>query len=219
MQRTAFSVITGNLVIFILLTSWPAFQEIHHHWVFPILAAVFIAEWALAGGIVAVSKPSAWFDPGFARPTILSILAFLLLMGIVRHWSILHCVGRCSLKLGGAAALASVVFLAQTRQRDPLWNPVRSRAAALACALWAAWLLPFGLKVSQGRLDVVFLVAAAILLSGWNVVALRACGLAIPLLILARHTGAELAVILLDLAIALAGISLAGRTPAPSTPG
>ncbi|MBI5211173.1 MAG: hypothetical protein HY927_14470 [Elusimicrobia bacterium] len=212
MQRTAFSVITGNLVVFILLTSWPAFQEIHHHWVFPILAAVFIVEWS----IIPVSKPSAWFDPRFARPAILSILAFLLLMGIVRHWSILHCVGRCSLKLGGAAALSSVVFLAQTRQRDPLWNPARSQTAALACLLWAAWLLPFGLRVSRGRLDVAFLAVAAFLLSGWRIMALRACGLAIPLLILVRHTGAELPVILLDLGIVLAGISLINGISPPA---
>ncbi|MFA6317563.1 MAG: hypothetical protein WC943_09100, partial [Elusimicrobiota bacterium] len=145
MRKTVAAVIIANLALFILVTSSEAFQDLHHHWIFPVLAAVFIGQWAAFGGLSRRRKPWGWLEPAQARATALSLLAFLLVMGIVRHWSILHCVGRCSLKLGGACVLAAGVFLAQARLEDPFWSGLRSRTMALACLFWAGWLYAFGL--------------------------------------------------------------------------
>ncbi|MBI4678542.1 MAG: hypothetical protein HY748_13265 [Elusimicrobia bacterium] len=212
MQRTVVSVIIGNLALFVLVTSSAMFQDIHHHWIFPVLAAFFIAQWALAGGLVPWRGPLGWFDPAWARPTILSLLGFLMLMGIVRHWSILHCIGRCSLKLGEAAVLAAAAFWGQARLNDPLWGPFRAKTACMACLLWAAWLFLFGFGVKPGWLDAGYLVLAALLLAGWKRPPLRFCGLGIPVLVLVRWSGADLAVILLSVPVVLAFFWLAGRS-------
>ncbi|MBI4699928.1 MAG: hypothetical protein HY744_01975 [Deltaproteobacteria bacterium] len=134
---------------------------------------------------------------------------------MVRHCSILHCIGRCSLKLGGGAVLAAAAFWGQSSFDDPLWRPARSKTAALACLLWAAWLFAFGFfRAPQARLDAAFLVVAALILIGWKRPAPRVCGLGIPVFILIRWTQSELAVILLAVPAALAAFWLAGRLAA-----
>src|SRR3989304_4240539 len=93
MGMTVWAVVAANIALFIGVTSWSAFQDLHHHWIFPTLAGLLTVEWLATvvlgkrGGACAV------------RATVLSIFTFLILMGIVRHYSILTCFGVCSLKL------------------------------------------------------------------------------------------------------------------------
>ncbi|MBI5882988.1 MAG: hypothetical protein HZB91_07785 [Elusimicrobia bacterium] len=168
-----------------MVTSSQAFQDLHHHWIFPVLAGVFIVEWAASGGLSSWRSSSRWYDPAIARDTVLSLLAFLLVMGIVRHWSILHCIGRCSLKLGGACFMAGAAF-------------------------WA-----FGLgRAPQTTLDIVFLVLAGLLLAGWKKPVLRLCGLGILVSLAIRRVGSENPIVFLAVPAAIAFLRLAGREDA-----
>lgn len=215
MGRTISSVIIANLILFVMVTSSQAFQDLHHHWIFPILAGVFIVEWAASGGLSSWRSSSRWYDPAVARDTVLSLLAFLLVMGIVRHWSILHCIGRCSLKLGGACFMAGAAFWAQARLGSRFWGPVRSKTAALACLLWAIWLYAFGLgRAPQTTLDIVFLVLAGLLLAGWKKPVLRLCGLGILVSLAIRRVGSENPIVFLAVPAAIAFLRLAGREDA-----
>ncbi|MBI5625040.1 MAG: hypothetical protein HY924_14785 [Elusimicrobia bacterium] len=211
MARTSVGAVIANLVLFILLTSSQAFQNLHHHWIFPLMAGAFIAEWAAAWGLSRWIKPAAWFDPKAARATVLSLLSVLIIMGIVRHSSILHCAARCSLKLGAACVLAACVLLAQARLNDPAWDETRCKAAALACLLWAGWLYGFGLLgAAPAALDRVFAVLGGLLLLGWREPVLRWCGLGVLASLLIRRTGSELAVIILAVPASLAFLRLTG---------
>ncbi len=196
--RTLWMMVAAGLVVFILVTSAPVFQALHHHWIFPVLAAILTIEWALAGGWGRVRKPLRFVDPAAARVAILSILAFLILMGVVRHQTILACVDRCSFKLGGAALMAAVVFAIQARRREAhYWNFDRAQLAGLACALWAAHLVLFGLEVSPWKLDVLFGIAAVLLWLSPGRPALKVAALAIPVvLIIRRYCGEHLIIVL-----------------------
>lgn len=214
MSRTVWVVVAANIALFIGVTGLPAFRDLHHHWIFPIAAGLLAVEWALMGGLP-WSGVKGWAEAGPARAAILSILGFLMLMGIVRHWSILHCADTCSLKLGAGAAAAGVVFFAQARLGDRgLWAPVRARTAALACVLWSVWLALFGAGFTARQLDVGFFALAVPLLLAWRWHAARVVALALPLVLLVRRTG-ELPVIVLGVVIALGGLALAGRIGAP----
>ncbi len=208
MQKTSVAVIIANLALFIGLASLPAFQELHHHWIFPILAGLFIAQWLAAGPL----RPLGWLEPAAARGTVLGLLGFLLVMGIVRHWTILHCIGRCSAKLGLAAAMAAPVFLAAADRGSPGWGPVRCRTAGLACALWAAWLFAFRLGFKASSRDMVFLALAVVFLAaGRGHPPILLCGAALPAVLVLRATGQEAPVIILGIAAVAAVIILAGR--------
>lgn len=208
---TVFGAVAFNLCAFILVTSLPAFQDLHHHWIFPVLAVIFAAQWALAGGLPRPSLPERALHPGAARSALLFLLGFLLLMGIVRHQSILACFGRCSFKLGGAAALAAAVFGGQARLKDAgFWGPDRARAAALGCAFWAVFLFLFGLGLPRWGLDLVMLGGAACLLPWRRHPSVKVILYsAAPALLLRRHLG-EAGIILAGLALACAGVYAAG---------
>src|SRR3989339_329914 len=108
MTKTVKTILAGvilNLIIFILVTSSRSFQDLHHHWIFPVLGLIISAQWALAGGLLKISRLEAALDLKAARTVLLFMLGVLLLMGVVRHQTILACFGNCSFKLALAMAL------------------------------------------------------------------------------------------------------------------
>lgn len=166
--RTAAAVAAANLALFALVTSLPAFQAAHHHWIFPLLAALLGAQWAAT--FVLRPSPGAlggYGDPMAAREAVVSALAFLLVMGIARHATILTCFDRCSWKLAAAALIASPVFLAQRLSASPgFWEPARSGLAAAAALLWAAYLALRGLQLAPWTLNLAFAILACALWLG-----------------------------------------------------
>lgn len=208
---TIFGAAAFNLALFSLVTSVPAFRDLHHHWIFPVLAALFAAQWALAGGLVRFSALEK-ADPAALRSALLSLLAFLVLMGIVRHQTILACYGRCSFKLAGAAALAAAVFAGQARLRDAsFWGEQRALAAALGCGFWAFFLFLYGWRAPLWAQDAAVLAAAAALLPLWSSPAVTALLLAAGPALLARRLLGEHGLIVLGLALACGGVWFAGR--------
>lgn len=124
--REAALVVAGNLALFIAVASAPWFQAAHHHWIFPLLAAPLAAQWALLAR-----------RPG-ARGAVLGILAFLLIMGLARHESILACFGRCGFKLAATFLIAAAVFAGEAARAGSR----RARWGAGACLLLSGgWLL------------------------------------------------------------------------------
>ena len=213
--KAVFGAVVLNLLLFILVASSDAFQRVHHHWIFPVLAVPLALEWGLAGGVLSAGPAPHAVARG-ARAGVLSILAFLIFMGLVRHFTILACFGRCSFKLGGAALLAAAVFGGQSRLRDRgFWDKTMSESAALACLLWAVYLPLFGLGVRASALELTFLAAAAALVTlGRGHPATRIVGLALPAVLLVRRLSGEHAIIGLDAGIILASIAAARRSAA-----
>ena len=209
--KTVLAGVVLNLIIFIAVTSIPAFQELHHHWIFPVLGSIISLEWALAGGLYRAHWLDSRYDLKAARSAILFLLGFLILMGVVRHQTILACFGRCSFKLAFAAGLAAAVYFGQARLGDEsFWNPARAYTAALACFLWAVFLILFGLRLSALKLDIVFLALAALLAVWRRYPAVKTVASAIvPILLVRRYFG-ENAIIIINLAIACAGVYAAG---------
>ncbi|MEI7528569.1 MAG: hypothetical protein WCK76_06465 [Elusimicrobiota bacterium] len=108
------------------------------------LGLVLSAQWALARGTY---RRAAAPDLKAARAVVLFIFGFLMLMGAARYETILACFGRCSLKLALAAAMAAAVYFGQARLGDDsFWSPARAYAAAAVCALWALFLVLYGLR-------------------------------------------------------------------------
>lgn len=218
--RTVFGTAVFNLALFVFVTSLPAFRDLHHHWIFPVLGTLFSVQWALAGGLFRAAALDEKTDAAALRATLLSLLAFLVLTGAARHQTILACFGRCSFKLGGAAALAAAVFARQARLRDPsFWGEQRALAAALGCGLWAAFLILYGLRLPRWVPDAAVLAGSAALLPQRGrpgVKAVLAC--VAPALLLGRFLG-EYPVIFLGVPLACAGLWAAGRGAAPEAPG
>lgn len=219
MEIKAKTVLTGvvlNLIIFIAVTSIPAFQQLHHHWILPVLGSIISLEWALAGGLCRVTWLESRYDLQAARSAILFMLGILILMGVVRHQTILACYGHCYFKLGPAAALAAAVYFGQARLGDAsFWNPARAYTAALACFLWAVFLVLFGLGLSAPKLDIIFIATTALLLQWRRFPAVKIVASAIlPVLLVRRYFGED-AIIIINLAIACAGIYAAGRLAGP----
>lgn len=104
--RAVFAAVAANLLLFIAVVSLPAFREAHHHWIFPVLAVLLSLEWC-AAWLLPAKGP---VDPAVVRASIVSTLLFLLVMGVVRHATILACFDRCSFKLAAAALIAAPVF-------------------------------------------------------------------------------------------------------------
>lgn len=215
MAKGARTVIAGvilNLVVFMLVASSQSFQELHHHWIFPVMGIIISAQWTLAGGVFRLSRLDAALDLKAARSALLFLLGFLMLMGIVRHQTILACFGRCSFKLALAAALAAAVYAAQARLNDgPFWNPVRASTAALACALWAVFLALYGLGLSALRLDIVFALTAASGAFLWRYPAVRMTASAVLPALFIRRAFSENEIIVLNILIACFGVAAVTR--------
>lgn len=206
MNRTVWAVLAANLALFIGVTSLPAFQSLHHHWIFPVLAVLLTVEWGIAAGL---KNPSA-------GTTVLSLLAFLILMGVVRHHSILTCIGNCSLKLGSGAGVAAAVFLIHSQRPDRgFWRKERAQAAALASLLWSLYLFLFGQGVPPERLELGVAGMAIILIAvGRRAPQVWLVGAGALWAAAARRVGGEHLIIAADLAMAAAVLWLAGRRDA-----
>jgi hypothetical protein len=151
-ERAVATVIIVNLLVFLGVVALPAFQSAHHHWIFPVLAALFAAQWALTFALA---------DGAPLRASVISLLVFLLVMGIARHATILACFDRCSFKLAGAAAIAGLVFAGQVFARDDgFWNPLRASLASAGALLWALYLVLRGLNLAAWIIDLVFVIIA-----------------------------------------------------------
>ncbi len=214
MTKTVKTILAGvilNLIIFILVTSSRSFQDLHHHWIFPVLGLIISAQWALAGGLLKISRLEAALDLKAARTVLLFMLGVLLLMGVVRHQTILACFGNCSFKLALAMALGTAVCAVQARLGDDsFWGPARAYTAALACGLWAVFLALYGLGLGAWKLDIVFIVISAAGLFWRRFPAVRLAISAIVPILVIRHLFGETAVIFSNLLIVCVGVSAAG---------
>lgn len=210
--RAVFATVVINLCAFIFITSLPAFQDLPHHWIFPVLGAAFAAEWGLAAWLRAGALPEESFDRQAARSAVLWLLAFLMAMGIVRHQTILACIDRCAFKLAGAAAIAAAVFCLQARLRDrTFWSARRAQAAALGCAFWAVFLSLHGFRAPAWVQDAVVLGGAAALAPLRTSPAVRTLLLAVVPALIARRLLGERGLILFGLALACGGLWFSGR--------
>ncbi len=152
-----------NLALFIAVASTPAFRAAHHHWIFPLFAAALSLEWAACFALPSGGRVSR----EAARATIVSTLLFLLIMGVVRHATILACFDRCAFKLAAAAALAAPIFWAHGLLRAPgWWTPKRSSLAALGAAVWALYLGLTALNIGPWIMDMIFAIVALLLWLG-----------------------------------------------------
>lgn len=187
-MRTVAAVVILNLAQFILLASIPAFQAAHHHLIFPILAALLAVQWA---GTFALGAKKA--DLALARSSIISVLLFLLIMGVVRHATILACFDRCAFKLGGAALLAAPVFWAHGRfGGGRWWGPLRSNLAAMGAATWALYLALTGLHLGSWVIDMIFAIVALLFWLGRTRADCLLVALAIGAGILIRESTSEI---------------------------
>lgn len=131
-------VVAANLLLFILVTSSTPFREIHHHWIFPLLAATVAIQW--------FATRLKWLDFGAARATLLFIMAFLILMGWIRHATIFACFDNCAFKFAGTCVMAALLFFLQARLKEAhFWSRRRSWMAGLICSLFAVALIWIGL--------------------------------------------------------------------------
>lgn len=150
-------VVVLNLALFCALTTLPAFQSAHHHWIFPLLALLIALQWAATFPLKAET----------ARSPLLSLLAFLLTLGVVRHATILTCFDRCAFKLAAACLLAAPVFLAQARLGGAgWWTPRRCLLAGLGAGVWSLYLHATSLQLAFWAMDLSFVVLAALLWLG-----------------------------------------------------
>ena len=191
--RAIAAVIIANLLVFLAVVSLPAFKAAHHHWIFPVLAAALAAQWVLTF-IPAPGKERV--DRRLLRGGVVSLLVFLLVMGIARHATILACFDRCAFKLGAAAAIAGVVFLGQAWAADAgFWDPLRARVAAAGAWLWALYLVLRWLNLAGWISDLLFVILALLLWLGRDraVFLIAAAGIAGALAI--RATANEYAII------------------------
>lgn len=155
--RALAAVVIVNLALFCALTTLPAFQAAHHHWIFPLLAALIAAQWAATFPLKA--------EP--ARSPLLSLLAFLLALGVARHATILTCFDRCAFKLAAACLLAAPVFLTQAWLGGAgWWTARRCVLAGLGAALWSLYLHATGLRLALWAMDLAFVALAALLWLG-----------------------------------------------------
>ena len=190
--RAFSAVVILNLAAFVLITSLPAFQSTHHHWIFPLLAALLAGEWALT----LIPSVGLFISSDAARSGVLSALALILVMGIIRHATILACFDRCGFKLAGAAALAAAVFFGQRLRKDGgFWGPLRSNLAATAALLWAFYLLLRGFQFLPWTLNLLFAIVALLFWLGRThpVPLITSLGIAAALAI--RATSNEYAII------------------------
>jgi len=188
-ERSIAAVIIVNLVLFLAVVTLPAFQAAHHHWIFPVLAVLFAAQWGLT------FIPSS-IDRSALRASVVSMLVFLLIMGIARHATILACFDRCSFKLAAAAALAGCVFLGQAWTRDDgFWNPLRASLAATAAWLWALSLVLRGLNLAPWLSDLFFAILALLFWLGRDRAVFLITAIGIALALAVRATANEYAII------------------------
>jgi hypothetical protein len=187
--RAVYAVIAANLALFVAVVSIPAFKSAHHHWIFPALAGLLAAQWA---GAALIEKSRA-VDAGVARAALLSTLLFVLVMGVVRHATILACFDRCAFKLALASALAAPVFLLQWR-RGPAgwWTSRRLSLAGLGAALWALYLALTGLRVAWWAGDMTFAALAAALWLGRRRADFLLASLGVVAGILVRESAGEI---------------------------
>ena len=192
-SRAAAAVVIANLLVFLAVVSLPAFQAAHHHWIFPVLASLFAAQWALTF----IPTPAGRLaDRAALRGCVVSLLVFLLVMGIVRHATILACFDRCSFKLAAAAAIAGLAFAGQILARDEgFWTPLRSSLAAAGAWLWALYLILKGLNLAPWIIDLLFVIIALLLWLGRERPAFLIASIAVLTALLIRATSNEYAVI------------------------
>ncbi|MBI2787589.1 MAG: M28 family peptidase [Elusimicrobia bacterium] len=156
--RAVAAAVIANLLLFLAVVTLPAYQAAHHHWIFPVLAVLFAVEGALT---FPPSPADALVDRGALRASVVSLLVFLLVIGIARHATILACFDRCSFKLAAAAALAGCVFLGQMWSRGAgFWDPLRASLAASGAWLWALYLVLRGLNAAPWLVDLGFVILA-----------------------------------------------------------
>jgi len=194
--RAVAAAVIANLLLFLAVVTLPAYQAAHHHWIFPVLAVLFAAEWALT---FVPSPADKVVDRPALRASVVSLLVFLLVIGIARHATILACFDRCSFKLAAAAALAGCVFLGQMWSRGAgFWDPLRSSLAASGAWLWALYLVLRGLNVAPWLVDLGFVILALMFWLGRDRAVCLISSVGILAALLVRATANEYAIIALS---------------------
>jgi len=191
--RAVAVVIIANLALFLAVVTLPAFQASHHHWIFPIMAVFVAAQWALTF-IAAQAAPL--IDRRALRGAVVSLLVFLLVIGLARHATILACFERCSFKLAAAAAIAGCVFIGHILTADTgFWTPLRSTLAACGAFLWALSLVLRGLNAATWLTDLGFVVFALLFWLGRERAAFMIVSAAILAALAIRATNNEYLII------------------------
>ena len=205
------AVVIVNLGAFVLITSLPAFQSAHHHWIFPILAAMLAGEWALT----LLAPPGSLAGSEAVRSDILSTLALIVFMGVVRHATILACFERCGFKLSAAAAVAGAVFFGQRLRRDGgFWGPLRSGLAATAGFIWAPYLALRAFQLAPWTLNLGFGILALLFWLGRTRPVPLIASLGICAALAIRATANEYAIIGLSALLLAAAFGAAPRVEA-----
>ncbi|MDA8130202.1 MAG: M28 family peptidase [Elusimicrobia bacterium] len=105
-------------------------------------------------------------------------------------------------RAGYAAAASALIFLVHSRRPGAVfWDPLRSRIAGMACALWGLYLLLFGLGYTFWLLDIIFSILALLLWLGRGRPYFLLSAIGIFAAIGIRHAGPYPAMISLDLAM------------------
>lgn len=194
--RARAAAVAGNLALFYVLVTRPAFQAAHHHWIFPLLAVFLLLQWAAT-----LALPPRPLDPAALRASVLSLLAFLLVLGIVRHATILACFDRCSFKLAAANLLALPLFLLHGRRGEPgFWTRQRCELAALGAALWAGYLALRGFGAAVWAMNLACAIVMLLLWLRREKAPALIASVAIAAALAARATGDELVIIGFSLA-------------------
>ncbi|MEK7233005.1 MAG: M28 family peptidase, partial [Elusimicrobiota bacterium] len=189
--RAAFTVVIVNLVLFIAVSALAIFQTAHHHWIFPIFAVLIALQWAAT---CTINNTLEKFDSAMARSSLISALLFLLIMGVIRHATILACFDRCAFKLAAASAFAAPVFWAQGRFGGGCWwGQLRSNLAAMGAATWALYLALTGLHLGSWIIDIIFAIVALLFWLGRTRADFLVVALGIAAGILIRESASEIA--------------------------
>lgn len=191
--RAIAAAVIVNLLVFLGVVSLPSFQAAHHHWIFPVLAALLAGQWALT---FVATPADRLLDRRALRASVVSMLVLLLIIGIVRHATILACFDRCSFKLSAAAAIAGLVFLGQLAAREEgFWDRSRASVAVAGAWLWALYLALRGLNLAPWMSDTVFVILALLCWLGRDRAAFLIASIGIASALAIRATANEYAII------------------------
>ncbi|MEE8424738.1 MAG: M28 family peptidase, partial [Elusimicrobiota bacterium] len=142
-----------------------------------------------------------WKWAAQAETAVLSLLGFLLGMGIVRHATILACFGKCAVKLSGTAVIVAWAFLLHgSGERPGFWNPLRCRLVAAGAFFWGLYLALLGFRIAPWALDVLFFVFALLVWLGRRRGLFFIVALGILAASAARATGSEWTIIIFNIA-------------------
>ncbi len=214
--RTALHILALNLCLFIVVTSLPQFRHIHHHFIFPVLGLLYAFQWCVYSLMGRWRRVSAFYDSPTAQSTLLFIMGFMSILGVIRHLTILMCFDRCSLKLAAAMFLSGAVFFLQSfKSHTPFWSPVRAQIVAMGSFVWGIYLVFYAVNINPWVLESGMVIFGLIFWLMRRNRARLALALAIFFVLVIKHLGGEQFIIILSLSLILGLLSVVGNLKDP----